>query len=69
MKVLAAVTFVFMPLTFVTSVYGMNFDGMHETKWPGAFYVLLFLLAVAALVMHVWLRRHGWTEIERVEEE
>jgi magnesium transporter len=65
MKVLAAVTFVFMPLTFITSVYGMNFKHMPELEWPWAYPAVLLGLGVAAMAMFVWLRNRGWTDVER----
>jgi len=64
MKVLAAVTFVFMPLSFVTSWYGMNFTGMPELHWAWAYPALMVVLAAAAIAMILWLRRRGWTEVE-----
>lgn len=64
MKVLAAVTFVFMPLNFVTSWYGMNFEHMPELKWWWAYPLLLVLLVSAGVAMILWLRRRGWADID-----
>jgi magnesium transporter len=61
MKVLAAFTIVFMPLTLVTSWYGMNFRHMPELDWPWAYPAVLLLLGVIALAMLRWLRKQGWT--------
>ena len=62
MKVLAAATCVFMPLSFVTSWYGMNFaePGMPELRWPWAYPALIAVMIVAGAVMLYWLRRRGW---------
>lgn len=62
MKVLAAATCVFMPLSFVTSWYGMNFaePGMPELRWPWSYPALIVLMLVAGALMLVWLRRRGW---------
>jgi magnesium transporter len=64
MKVLAAVTFVFMPLSFVTGLYGMNFKHMPELEWPWAYPAVLLLLGCAVVFMLLWLRRRGWTGME-----
>jgi magnesium transporter len=60
MKVLTIVATIFIPLTFLAGVYGMNFRYMPELKWhwgyPGA---LLGMLAVA-LVMLAYFRAKRW---------
>lgn len=63
MKVLAAFTIVFMPLTLVTSWYGMNFRHMPELDWPWAYPAVFAALGLIALTMLLWLRRHGWTKM------
>lgn len=48
MKVLTVITAIFVPLTFIVGVYGMNFDNMPELHWHyGYFYVLLSMLLFA----------------------
>jgi magnesium transporter len=64
MRVLAAVTFVFMPLTFITSVYGMNFDNMPETKWEYGYFGVIALVVALGLGLHLWLKSRGWTAEE-----
>ena len=64
MRVLAAVTFVFMPLTFITSVYGMNFDHMPETKWLYGYPLILGVTFATGLGLHLWLKSRGWTADE-----
>ncbi len=60
MRVLAAVTVVFLPLSLVAGIYGMNFQNMPELKAPwGYFAVLAFLLALGAGLTQ-WLKRRGW---------
>lgn len=48
MKVLTVITAIFVPLTFIVGVYGMNFDNMPELHWQyGYFYILGGMLAFA----------------------
>lgn len=52
MKVLAIISTIFMPLTFIAGIYGMNFEHMPELKWEyGYFEVLglMFLISVGLL--------------------
>lgn len=49
MKVLTAITAIFVPLTFIAGIYGMNFENMPELKMEyGYFYVLGVMLLIAA---------------------
>jgi magnesium transporter len=61
MKVLTIIATIFIPLTFVAGIYGMNFEYMPELKWhwfyPKAFW--LVMLGVAG-VMLVYFRRKRW---------
>jgi magnesium transporter len=60
MKTLTIVATIFIPLTFMTGVYGMNFDEMPELHWrwgyPG-FWVAMVGLGIGLLV---WFRSRGW---------
>jgi magnesium transporter len=60
MKVLTVIATIFIPLTFIVGIYGMNFDVMPELRWPyGYASVMAFMLALAAGML-VWFRRRGW---------
>jgi len=60
MRVLAVLSAVFMPLTFVTGIFGMNFHDMPPLDWHWGFLGSLVGMGVLALVMIVFFRRKGW---------
>lgn len=57
MKLLTIVATLFIPLTFVAGIYGMNFKVMPELEWPWGYPLALGLMLVVALVMLFWFRR------------
>ena len=60
MKVLAIIATIFMPLSFIAGIYGMNFRNMPELDWPWAYpLVLLVMLGVAAVMLY-YFRRKKW---------
>lgn len=60
MKVLTIFSTVFMPLTFLAGIYGMNFKHMPELDWPLGYPALLGLMAVIALLMLLYFKRRKW---------
>lgn len=60
MKVLTVIATIFMPLTFVVGVYGMNFDYMPELHWPWSYPILWGVLGVAGLSMGWYFKRKKW---------
>lgn len=65
MKVLTMMATVFLPLTFITSLYGMNFDrslpwNMPELSWPYGYLYALGIMAAAAGLMLYYFWRKGW---------
>lgn len=60
MKTLTVVSTVFIPLTFIAGVYGMNFQNMPELEWPYGYALSLFLMAgIAGLILMIFKKR-GW---------
>ena len=60
MKTLTVMTSIFIPLTFVASIYGMNFENMPELTWHfGYFGVLGVMLGVGGSML-IWLWCKGW---------
>ncbi len=60
MKVLTVISTIFIPLTFLAGLYGMNFRYMPEYGWPWAYPALLAVMALLAGGMFVYFRRKGW---------
>lgn len=59
-KVLTIISTIFLPLSFLAGVYGMNFRFMPELGWPWAYpLVWLAFLSVAGLMIQLF-RRRGW---------
>jgi len=60
MKILTIFATIFIPLTFVTGIYGMNFDVMPELRWKPAYFILLGVMVTIALAMLRFFRKRGW---------
>jgi magnesium transporter len=60
MKVLTILSAIFIPLTFVVGIYGMNFDHMPELRWRWGYPIVLALMAAGSGLMLVFFRRKGW---------
>lgn len=60
MKVLTVIGSIFIPLTFLAGVYGMNFDVMPELHYANAYFILLGVMAAVALGMLALFRLRGW---------
>lgn len=66
MKMLAVITTLFMPMTFVTGLYGMNFDtgrspwNMPELEWYFGYPFALSLMGVLAVTFLWYFKRKGW---------
>jgi magnesium transporter len=66
MKVLTIISTIFMPLSFIASVYGMNFDrqashlNMPELGWAYGYPFALALMAITATSFLIYFRRKGW---------
>lgn len=60
MKVLTVMSTIFIPLTFLVGVWGMNFDHMPELRWPWAYPVVWLVMVALAGGLFVYFRRRGW---------
>jgi magnesium transporter len=60
MRVLTVIATIFIPLTFIVGVYGMNFDRLPELHWWWAYPVLWVIMLTIAGGMVGFFRRRGW---------
>ncbi len=60
MKVLTIIATIFIPLTLVAGIYGMNFDYMPELRWHWGYPAVLLFMLVTGLLMVLYFRRRGW---------
>ena len=59
-KVLTIVSVVGIPPTLIASMYGMNFDTIHEYHWRYGYAWGLFLIVFSALLPTAWFKWRGW---------
>lgn len=60
MKVLTLIATIFIPLTFVAGVYGMNFRYMPELAWEHGYYMVWGIMIAMVLVMICYFRKKQW---------
>ncbi len=60
MKILTILATIFIPLTFITGIYGMNFRHMPELYWTWGYYAALGLMLVIAVAMLINFRKKKW---------
>lgn len=60
MQMLTVVATIFIPLTFIAGVYGMNFKNMPELAWENGYYYTLALMFVIGLLMFLYIKRKRW---------
>lgn len=60
MKVLTIIATIFIPLTFIAGIYGMNFEHMPELEWPWAYPAVWGIMMVVAAGMLYFFRKRKW---------
>jgi magnesium transporter len=60
MKVLTIFAAIFIPLTFIAGIFGMNFNVMPGLNWQWGFYVLLFIMIAIGVGMLFYFRKKRW---------
>jgi len=66
MRLLTIIATIFIPLTFIAGIYGMNFDpdaspwNMPELRWAFGYPTIMLAMAAMALAMVIWFARMGW---------
>lgn len=60
MKVLTIISTLFIPLTFIAGVYGMNFKYMPELEWAHGYYFTWGIMVTVVVSLIIWFRRKSW---------
>ena len=60
MKMLTIISTIFIPMTFVVGVYGMNFEYMPELKWRYGYCLVWFVMLSIAIGLFVYFKRRKW---------
>lgn len=60
MKTLTIVSAIFIPLTFIVGVYGMNFDHMPELRYENGYYIVIGVMFLISVLMVVYFKKRKW---------
>jgi magnesium transporter len=60
MKVLTVISTIFIPLTFITGLYGMNFKNMPELEWKYGYFAIWCIIFVASGALLYYFRKKTW---------
>jgi magnesium transporter len=60
MKVLTVFASIFIPLTFIAGIYGMNFEYMPELHWKWSYPVLWGCFILIPVILLVYFRKKKW---------
>lgn len=60
MKTLTIFSVIFMPLTFIAGVYGMNFENMPELRTDNGYFVTLIAMAIIGIIMTIYFKKKHW---------
>ena len=60
MKVLTIIATIFIPLTFIAGIYGMNFRYMPELDWHWGYYAVWIIMVIIGVVMLLYFKKKKW---------
>ncbi len=60
MKVLTVISTIFIPLTFITGVYGMNFTYMPELDWAESYFVVWGIMVILGIILFAFFKNKRW---------
>ena len=60
MRLLTLISTIFIPLTFIVGVYGMNFEHMPELHYPWAYPIVWLIMIGISIVMLIYFKRKKW---------
>lgn len=64
MMILTVVSSIFIPLTFIVGIYGMNFDYMPELHWRFGYFFIIIIMFLIGISMSWWFKRRGWLNLK-----
>ena len=60
LNILTVVQAIFVPLTLIAGIYGMNFTNMPELNWTFSYFIVLGIIGLMILVELLWFKKRGW---------
>lgn len=60
MKVLTIISTIFIPLTFIAGIYGMNFENMPELKMKAGYFIVLGVMFLVGVIMVIFFKKKKW---------
>ena len=60
MRLLTAITIIFMPLTLIAGIYGMNFEHMPELRWEYGYFLIVAIMVAIAASLVVFFKKCKW---------
>ena len=64
MKVLTIVSAIFIPLTFIVGIYGMNFENIPELKYQNGYYFIMAFILILGISLLIYFIKRGWLNKE-----
>ena len=64
MKVLTIVSAIFIPLTFIVGIYGMNFENIPELKYQNGYYFIMAFMLILGISLLIYFIKRGWLNKE-----
>jgi len=60
MKTLTIISAIFIPLTFIVGVYGMNFENMPELKTQNGYFVVIGIMFLLVVALIIYFKKRRW---------
>ncbi|TDW52069.1 magnesium transporter [Flavobacterium sp. 270] len=60
MKTLTIISAIFIPLTFIVGVYGMNFENMPELKTQNGYFIVMFSMVLLVIALIIYFKKRRW---------
>ena len=60
LNILTIIQAIFVPLTLIAGIYGMNFSKMPELQSPFGYFLVLGIMGLISLLELLWFKRRGW---------